>query len=227
MTSGDPAGIVVRRLGLREYGPVWEAMRAFTERRTPASADELWLVQHPAVFTLGQAGRAEHLLAEAPGIAVVHSDRGGQVTYHGPGQIVLYTLLDLRRRRLGIRQLVSALEQAVIALLARFDVAARARAEAPGVYVGQRKVAALGLRVRRGCSYHGLSLNVAMDLAPFSLIDPCGFPGLEVTQTRDLGIAAEPGELERPLVDELLGQLGYNAASTRWEAPGADTPGIP
>jgi lipoyl(octanoyl) transferase len=163
-------------------------MRVFTDSRGPASPDELWLTEHPPVYTLGLAGRTEHLRAPASSIEVVHSDRGGQVTYHGPGQVVMYTLIDLRRRRLGVRQLVRLLEQAVIDCLGESGVMARGRVDAPGVYVGDAKIAALGLKVRRGASYHGLALNVDMDLAPFADIDPCGYPGLAVTQTRALGI---------------------------------------
>jgi lipoyl(octanoyl) transferase len=162
-------------------------MQRFTEERTADTPDELWLVEHPPVFTLGLNGKAEHLLN--PGaIDVIQVDRGGQVTYHGPGQVVLYLLVDLRRRGLGVRALVHRMEQAVIALLAGYGIPARARLDAPGVYVDGAKIASLGLRVRRGCSYHGLALNVDMDLEPFSRINPCGYPGLAVTQLRDLGV---------------------------------------
>ncbi|WFF43136.1 lipoyl(octanoyl) transferase LipB [Salinicola endophyticus] len=177
------------RLGLSPYRPVWEAMSRFTDTRDGASADQLWLVQHEPVFTQGRAGKPEHLLL--PGdIPVVASDRGGQVTYHGPGQIVLYPLLDVRRLGVGVRELVSLLEQSVIDLLAVHGISAQARADAPGVYVGARKIASLGLRIRRGCSFHGVALNVDMDLTPFSRINPCGYAGLEMTQLRDLGVAA-------------------------------------
>jgi lipoyl(octanoyl) transferase len=168
-------------------------MQAFTDRRNPATPDEIWLLEHPPVFTLGQAGRPEHLLD--PGeIPVLQVDRGGQVTYHGPGQLVLYLLLDLRRRRLGVRQLVSLMEQAVVGLLGSYGIGASARRDAPGVYVEARKIASLGLRVRHGCSFHGLSLNVNMDLAPFQRINPCGYPGLEVTQLVD---EKGPGEIDQ------------------------------
>jgi len=170
----------VRNRGLAEYAPVQEEMRRFTDRRTATTRDELWLLQHSPVFTQGQAGRAEHLID--PGhIPVVQADRGGQVTYHGPGQWVLYLLLDLRRRQLGVRDLVDLIENAVTELLAEYGIAAQTRPGAPGVYVDGAKIAALGLRVRRGCSYHGVALNVAMDLSPFSRIDPCGYAGLAVT----------------------------------------------
>ncbi len=178
----------IRHLGLQAYAPVWRDMQYFTEVRNADTPDELWLVEHPPVFTAGLNGKAEHLLH--PGsIDVIQVDRGGQVTYHGPGQIVLYLLVDLRRRGLGVRALVNLMEQAVIALLAGYDIAAIARQDAPGVYVNGAKVASLGLRVRRGCSYHGLALNVDMDLEPFNRINPCGYPGLAVTQLRDLGVA--------------------------------------
>ncbi|WIX34443.1 lipoyl(octanoyl) transferase LipB [Salinicola sp. JS01] len=182
------AELELYRLGRAPYRPVWEAMSRFTDTRDGASVDQLWLVQHDPVFTQGRAGKPEHLLL--PGdIPVVASDRGGQVTYHGPGQIVLYPLLNVRRLGVGVRELVSLLEQAVIDLLAVHGIDARARADAPGVYVGARKIASLGLRIRRGCSFHGVALNVDMDLAPFSRINPCGYAGLEMTQLRDLGVA--------------------------------------
>ncbi|NIR30722.1 MAG: lipoyl(octanoyl) transferase LipB [Gammaproteobacteria bacterium] len=184
-SGAGPVG--VRRLGMSAYAPTWQAMRRFTEHRRGGTPDEIWLLEHPPAFTLGQAARREHILSPG-GIPVVRVDRGGQVTYHGPGQLVAYVLLDLRRRGLSVRHLVRALEQSVIDLLASQDVAAAVRPGAPGVYVDGRKVAALGLRVRRGCSYHGLALNVAMDLEPFQRIDPCGYPGLAVTQLSDLGI---------------------------------------
>jgi len=174
-----------------EYEPIWRAMQHFTAERDADTADEIWLLQHPPVFTLGLAGKPEHLLRDI-GVPLVQVDRGGQITYHGPGQIVAYLLLDLNRRRLKVRELVHAMEQAIIDLLADYAIAAARRPGAPGVYVGEAKLAALGLRVRRGCSYHGLSLNVAMDLAPFAAINPCGYSGLPVTQLRDLGVADAP-----------------------------------
>jgi lipoyl(octanoyl) transferase len=183
-------------------------MQAFTDTRGPATPDELWVLEHPPVFTLGQAGRPEHLLD--PGtIPVVQVDRGGQVTYHGPGQVVLYCLVDLRRAGLGVRGLVSLLEQAVVDLLAARGIPAKSRTDAPGVYVGGRKIAALGLRVRRGCSFHGLSLNVAMDLSPFGRINPCGYAGMEVTQLTDLGVQARPAEIGRELRGKVAAALGY------------------
>ena len=180
--------VVVRTLGRAEYRPAWQAMQAYTAARSAASADELWVLEHPSVYTLGQAGKAEHLLATND-IPLVNCDRGGQITYHGPGQAVVYTLVDLRRRGYGIRELVNRIEQAVIDLLADFDLRGERRSGAPGVYVCGAKIAALGLRVRRGCAYHGVALNVDGDLAPFAAINPCGYPGLAVTRLLDHGIA--------------------------------------
>ena len=203
---GEGRPLIVRHLGLVDYQPTWEAMRAFTAGRSEATGDEVWLCQHPPVFTLGLAGKPEHLLRDI-GVPVVRTDRGGQVTYHGPGQLVAYLLLDLRRRNLTVKRMVNRIEEAIIALLADQGIAAGRRAGAPGVYVGEAKVAALGLKVRNGCSYHGLSLNVAMDLAPFAAINPCGYAGLAVTQLADLGgerdIDAVGGRLVRHL-QELL-----------------------
>lgn len=212
-----PVGaVVIRRLGRQNYRPVYAAMQAFTAGREATTVDELWLVEHPPVFTLGQNGKPEHLLA--PGdIPVIPVDRGGQVTYHGPGQVVIYLLLDVRRAQLGVRQLVTILEQAVVALLADYGITGYARPEAPGVYVAGAKIAALGLRIRHGSCYHGLSLNVDMDLTPFTRINPCGYPGLAVTQLRDLGVALgwqAAGEL---LLSQLTRQLGY---TTRQYAAG-------
>lgn len=185
-----PLPLLTRNLGRADYEPTWRAMQAFTAQRTPETPDELWLVEHPPVFTLGQAGRREHLLADI-GIPVIPIDRGGQVTYHGPGQVVAYVLLDLKRRGYGVKELVRRLEQAVIGLLADHGVTGERRAGAPGVYVDGAKVAALGLRIRNGCSYHGLALNVDLDLAPFRAINPCGYEGLAVTRLRDLGIGLD------------------------------------
>jgi lipoyl(octanoyl) transferase len=197
----------VRRLGRVDYEPTWRAMQAFTTARAAGAADELWLLEHPPVYTLGVAGRAEHLPRVANGIPVVKTDRGGQITYHGPGQVVLYTLLDLRRRGLAVRPLVRLLESSVIDLLAGYGVAAAARVDAPGVYVAGAKIAALGLRIRDGCCYHGLALNVDMDLAAFHAIDPCGYPGLAVTQARDLGITDSLEHVGEKLVRSVLSRL--------------------
>ncbi|MDR1647814.1 MAG: lipoyl(octanoyl) transferase LipB [Zoogloeaceae bacterium] len=200
----------IRRLGHVEYQPTWAAMRDFTQARTPETPDEFWLLEHPPVFTLGQAGKPEHLLRDI-GIPVVATDRGGQITYHGPGQVVIYLLLDLRRRNLKIKTLVAQIEAAVIALLAAGGITANRRPGAPGVYVGAdgsgAKIAALGLRVKNHCSYHGVSLNVDMDLSPFAAINPCGYPGLAVTQTRDLGIPWTPAEAGEVLCAHLLESL--------------------
>ena len=211
----------VRRLGRVDYLPTWQAMQRFTLERGPATRDELWLLEHPPVFTLGLNGKPEHLLD--PGtIPVIPIDRGGQVTYHGPGQLVAYLLADLERRRLGVQTLVRALEQAVIALLAEYEVTARARRDAPGVYVDEAKVAALGLRVKKGRCYHGLALNVAMDLQPFTRINPCGYPGMAVTQLSDLGISASIEQVSSRLQAHLEDLLGYTAHPEDTTAPGPD-----
>ncbi len=183
-------------------------MQRFTDQRTAQTADELWFLEHPPVFTLGMAGRREHLLA--PGaIPVVHTDRGGQVTYHGPGQLIVYALIDLRRAGLGVRDLVTALEQSVIRYLAGLGVAAAARREAPGVYVHEAKLASVGLRIRRGASYHGLALNVNMDLEPFGRINPCGYAGLRLTRLADLAPVADVAAAARGLEPSLLTALGF------------------
>jgi lipoyl(octanoyl) transferase len=191
----------VRHLGLVEYEPTYAAMRQFTTSRQQDTPDELWLLQHPPVYTAGLACRPEHL-PRGSRIPLVRVDRGGQITYHGPGQVVMYTLLDLARHNLKIRALVGLLEQAAIDTLAHYGVAAQARSGAPGVYVNGAKIAALGLRVRAGGCYHGIALNVDMDLAPFLAIDPCGYPGLAVTQTRDLGIEASADQVGDRLAAE-------------------------
>ena len=196
----------VRQLGRVEYEPTFHAMQEFTAARTPETPDELWIVEHPPVFTQGQSGKPEHILSEV-GIPVVKIDRGGQVTYHGPGQVVVYLLLDLARLKLKVRELVTAIEQAIIDFLAEQGVAAQRRAGAPGVYVGDAKIAALGLKIRNGCSYHGLSLNVDMDLSPFAAINPCGYAGLKVIQTKDLNVPLTPFEAGEQLSKHLLLQL--------------------
>ncbi|MES9870228.1 MAG: lipoyl(octanoyl) transferase LipB [Sedimenticola sp.] len=204
--------IHLRHLGVQAYTPVWQQMQAFTDRRDRQTDDEIWLVEHPPVYTLGQAGKPEHLL-EPGDIPVVKSDRGGQVTYHGPGQLVAYILLDLRRAGLGVRQLVTLIEQSIIDLLAGYGIESEARSDAPGVYVNGSKIAALGLRVRRGCSFHGLSLNVNMDLEPFSRINPCGYPGLQVTQLADLGGPDELDTVSRDLAGYISDRLGYTLSN--------------
>jgi lipoyl(octanoyl) transferase len=201
--AADSERARVRNLGRVEYEPTWRAMQAFTAQRGAETPDELWLLEHPPVYTQGQAGKAEHLIA-ATDIPVVPIDRGGQITYHGPGQVVAYVQVDLRRRGYGIRELVSRMEQAVIDLLAAHGVTAERQAGAPGVYVAGAKIAALGLRVRHGCTYHGLAFNVDMDLAPFAAINPCGYPGMAVTQCRDLGVRLSLQQAEDALGQALL-----------------------
>jgi lipoyl(octanoyl) transferase len=198
--------LLVKQLGRVEYEPTWQAMLEFTTSRTAETPDEIWIVEHPPVFTLGQAGKPEHLLIDI-GIPVVKIDRGGQITYHGPGQVVLYLLLDLQRLKIKVRELVTAIEQAVIDFLAAYGVTADRLAGAPGVYVGDAKIAALGLKIKNGCSYHGLSLNVDMDLHPFTAINPCGYAGLKVVQTKDFNIPLTPIQAGEQLTQYLLRQL--------------------
>lgn len=205
----------LKQLGLADYEPVWRAMQQFTDERNESTPDELWLVQHPPVFTQGQAGKAEHVLA--PGdIPLVQVDRGGQVTYHGPGQIVAYPLVDMRRLGLGVRELVNRIEEAIIRVLADFDVHGERKKGAPGIYVAGEKIASLGLRVRRGCTFHGLAFNIDMDLEPFQRINPCGFEGLKVTQLLSF-TSASLADVERRLVNELASQLGYEAVDGNTE----------
>ncbi|WP_045736824.1 lipoyl(octanoyl) transferase LipB [Xanthomonas sp. MUS 060] len=209
VTAHAPALLpcAVRDLGRQPYEPVWRAMQRFTDARDASSSDELWVVEHEPVFTLGQAGKPEHVLA--PGdIPVLHVDRGGQVTYHGPGQLVVYPLLDLRRLGLGVREYVCRIEQAIIDTLDTWNILGERRDGAPGVYVGDAKVAALGIRVRRGCSFHGLSFNVAMDLEPFRRINPCGYQGLQVTAVLDLGGPSGMQAVTPVLLAHLARQFG-------------------
>ncbi|WP_435004370.1 lipoyl(octanoyl) transferase LipB [Xanthomonas arboricola] len=197
----------LRDLGRQAYAPVWRAMQRFTDARDEATADEVWVVEHAPVFTLGQAGKPEHVLA--PGeIPVLQVDRGGQVTYHGPGQLVVYPLLDLRRLKIGVRDYVCKIEQALIDTLGEWNIVAERREGAPGVYVGGAKIAALGIRVRRGCTFHGLSFNVAMDLEPFHRINPCGYQGLQVTSVLDLGGPSGMDAVKAVLLDQLARQFG-------------------
>lgn len=210
LRTGEAVGAthwIVRALGRQPYVPVWRAMQAFTDARDAATVDELWLLEHDPVFTLGQAGKPEHVLAagEIPLLAV---DRGGQVTYHGPGQIVAYPLVDLRRLGLGVREFVCRIEQAMIDVLAEWNILGQRRVGAPGIYVGDAKIGALGLRVRRGCSFHGLAFNVAMDLEPFRRINPCGYAGLQVTAMLDLGGPSDPTRVAPRLIEALSTQLG-------------------
>lgn len=213
--------VTIRQWGLQAYAPVWEAMKQFTDARTPDTQDELWCVQHPSVFTQGQAGKAEHLLD--PGdIPVIPVDRGGQITYHGPGQIVIYPLVDLRRLHIGARELVTRIEQAIVETLALSGIEAFPRADAPGVYVNGRKIASLGLRIRRGCSFHGLALNVDMDLTPFLRINPCGYAGLQMVQVRDFVQAPDLSAIESQLCAQLVDKLGYTTphhTSLPWKSP--------
>lgn len=202
--------IIIRKLGRQDYLPTFDAMRKFSQSRDDKSSDEFWLVEHPPVYTQGRNSKPEHLL-NSGSINVVDIDRGGQVTYHGPGQLVLYVMLDLTRMGKGVRYLVSAMEQSIINLLTSYSVSATARADAPGVYVNGAKVAALGLRISRGRSYHGLSLNVDMDLTPYQGINPCGHAGMIVTQCRDLGIKDSLATISNQLCILLSKELGYNA----------------
>lgn len=208
----EASGARIVRRGRVDYESTWRAMIDFSAARNADTADELWLCEHPPVFTLGQAGKPEHVLADI-GVPLVQSDRGGQVTYHGPGQVVIYLLLDLNRRRLGIRELVTRIEQSIIDLVGSYGVEARRLPGAPGVYVdrpgGIAKLAALGLRVRRNCTYHGLSLNVDMDLSPFSAINPCGYAGMAVTQLRDLGVGIATDTVAEDLAASLNQHLEH------------------
>jgi lipoyl(octanoyl) transferase len=208
---------ILRWLGRVDYEPTWRAMQAFTEARDSATADEIWFLEHPPVFTLGMNAAREHVLA--PGdIPLVQIDRGGQVTYHGPGQLVVYPLLDVRRAALGVRQLVMALENAVVALVAQWNIEAEGRRDAPGIYVAGRKLASIGLRIRRGCSYHGLAFNVAMDLEPFGRINPCGYRGLQVTDLRSLGVTLDLRTAAQLLAPQLLSSLNLPAEPNWTEA---------
>jgi len=205
--------VIIRQLGLQPYAATWRAMRDFTDNRGPDTTSEIWLLEHPPVFTQGQAGRAEHILH--PGdIPVVQSDRGGQVTYHGPGQLIAYLLLDLKAIHRGIRALVTDMEESVIGLLKAHGIRARARTDAPGVYVDEGKIAALGLRVRRGYTYHGLALNLDVELEPFSRINPCGHAGQPVTRLRDLGVNLDPRQAGQELVAQLCERLHLQP---RWQ----------
>lgn len=209
--------LLVKRLGRQDYLPVWQAMHDFTDNRTDESVDEIWLVEHNPVFTQGQAGKAEHVL-DAGAIPVVQSDRGGQVTYHGPGQLVAYFLINLRRKKLGVRDLVTHIENIVINTLSAYQIDSSARPDAPGVYVDNEKICSLGLRIRKGCSFHGLALNVNMDLSPFHRINPCGYQGMEMTQISQLGGPEDMATVEQQLVKELISQLDYEQVELITEA---------
>ncbi|MCK5896567.1 MAG: lipoyl(octanoyl) transferase LipB [Cocleimonas sp.] len=201
--------IKIKQLGQQDYHPVWQAMQDFTQQRTKSTADEIWVVEHPAVFTLGRNGKKEHIL-NAGSIPVISIDRGGQVTYHGLGQLIVYPLIDLKRRHLGVRKFVTLIETAIIDVLASYDVVATSNPKAPGVYVMGKKIAALGLRISRGCSTHGLSLNINMDLQVFKRINPCGYKGLDVTQCKDLGIEDAMADIANSLVQGLMMKIQAN-----------------
>lgn len=208
--SSDPAKtLLIRTLGLQAYTPVWQAMQSFTEHRTPDTQDEIWLLEHEPVFTLGRNGKKEHIL-NALDIPVINIDRGGQVTYHGPGQLIIYLMIDLKRRTLGVRKLVSLIEQSIIATLNDYQLTAYARKEAPGVYIDAAKIAALGLRIKTGCSFHGLSLNIAMDLRPFQQINPCGYKNLEVVQLSDYIETVQLSQVQNKLTSYLVKNIAYD-----------------
>lgn len=202
--------LIIRQLGLQPYEQVSLAMHRFTKRRTSSSADEIWLVQHPKIFTQGQAGKPEHLLTPS-NIPVIQSDRGGQITYHGPGQQIMYVMLDLRRRKLGARNLVMLLEQTVVSTLSRFSIDAHARNDAPGVYVNDEKICSIGLRIQKGCSFHGLALNITMDLSPFLHINPCGYVGLRMIQISELVPSIKLEDVVPVMIKECLALLGDQA----------------
>ncbi len=210
--EASPQALVIRELGQQEYMTTWQAMQDFTAGRSAATVDEIWLLEHSPVYTQGHAGKAEHVLN--PGdIPVIPVDRGGQVTYHGPGQLVVYMLLNIRRKKFGVRELVARMEQSVIELLEQRGIEAYARKDAPGVYVGDAKIAALGLRVRRGCSFHGLAFNIDMDLAPFNRINPCGYAGMAVTSLAELQPVDDSAAVHREFLDILLAKLDYQQLS--------------
>lgn len=209
--------LLVRCLGRQDYTPVWQAMHQFTDQRDSTTRDEVWLVEHNPVFTQGQAGKAEHLINTGD-IPIVQSDRGGQVTYHGPGQLVAYFLIDLRRKRLGVRELVTHIENLVIHTLQHYHINSAARPDAPGVYVQNKKICSLGLRIRKGCSFHGLALNIQMDLSPFLRINPCGYAGMEMVQVSDFSGPIEKEQVEKILIQKLVTLLDYEHVEFSTEA---------
>ncbi|HHI5408893.1 TPA: lipoyl(octanoyl) transferase LipB [Vibrio metoecus] len=209
--------LLVRCLGRQDYTPVWQSMHQFTDQRDSTTRDEVWLVEHNPVFTQGQAGKAEHLINTGD-IPVVQSDRGGQVTYHGPGQLVAYFLIDLRRKRLGVRELVTHIENLVIHTLQHYHIDSAARPDAPGVYVQNKKICSLGLRIRKGCSFHGLALNIQMDLSPFLRINPCGYAGMEMVQVSDFSGPIEKEQVEKILIQKLVTLLEYEHVEFSTEA---------
>ncbi|MGL6025691.1 MAG: lipoyl(octanoyl) transferase LipB [Vibrio sp.] len=209
--------LLVRCLGKQDYTPVWQAMHHFTDQRNSTTRDEVWLVEHHPVFTQGQAGKTEHLLNTGD-IPVLQSDRGGQVTYHGPGQLIAYVLIDLRRKHLGVRELVTKIEQLVIDTLQHYQIDSAARPDAPGVYVQDKKICSLGLRIRKGCSFHGLALNIDMDLSPFQRINPCGYPGMEMVQISDFDRSVDLEAVAQLLIQHLVAQLDYEQVEFSTEA---------
>jgi lipoyl(octanoyl) transferase len=203
------ASVTIRWLGRQDYLPCWQAMQRYTQSRQENQADEIWLLEHHSVYTQGQNGKPEHILA--PGnIPIIKTDRGGQVAYHGPGQLMVYTLIDIKRKKLNVREFVCRLEQSVIDLLATHHVEAYAKREAPGIYIGEKKICSLGLRIRKGCTYHGLALNVAMDLEPYQRINPCGFSDLKMTQLSEVSSLHDPQSVGHELINYLIKNLGYN-----------------
>lgn len=200
--------IIIKNLGLQPYEPIWQAMQSFTETRTADTPDEIWLLEHEPVFTLGRNGKKEHILSET-NIPIIEIDRGGQVTYHGPGQLIVYLMIDIKRRGLGVRKLVTLIEQSIIDTLNEYQLSAKAKKEAPGVYIGDSKIAALGLRIKKGCSFHGLSLNLEMDLTPFKQINPCGYKNLEVIQLSDYIEDIDVSQVQQQLTFHLTRNLGY------------------
>ncbi len=209
--------LVIRHYGLQPYETMLNAMHEFTSTRNENTTDEIWLVEHPPVFTQGQAGKPEHLLLSSD-IPLVQSDRGGQVTYHGPGQLVAYFLVDIRRKSMGVRELVTNIETLVVDTLRKFDIASYPRADAPGVYVDDKKICSLGLRIRKGCSFHGLALNVNMDLLPFTYINPCGYAGMAMTQTVDLNGPSSLSDIIPVFIQTLTSQLGYDQVESLMES---------
>ncbi|HLB56972.1 MAG TPA: lipoyl(octanoyl) transferase LipB [Coxiellaceae bacterium] len=205
------SSIIIQDLGLCDYQKTWQNMRDFTDSRTEKTPDEIWLLQHPSVFTQGLAGKAEHIL-NAHNIPVIQTDRGGQVTYHGPGQLVLYALIDLQRKKMHTREFVRTLEKCIIDLLSEMSIIATSKCDAPGVYANDEKICSIGLRVRKGCSYHGIALNVDMDLTPFSYINPCGFQNMKMTQIKTLNPTISLDEIKRAIVPAFLRNFGYNLA---------------
>ncbi len=203
----------VKNLGLQPYEPIWHAMQSFTENRTNDTPDEIWLLEHEPVFTLGRNGKKEHILSET-NIPIVEIDRGGQVTYHGPGQLIIYLMIDIKRRGLGVRQLVTLIEQSIISTLSEYHLNACSKKDAPGVYIDDAKIAALGLRIKKGCSFHGLSLNLNMDLTPFKQINPCGYKNLEVIQLSDYIEDIELSKIQQQLTSHLAKNLGYKDGYT-------------